>query len=233
MPLEAVWEAWLDAATGMLPARAARGLCQHAAGEIELERACNGTVWGGDAAARQSLYSIYIHAPPDFQGEQPAWLTSSSSLQGQLTLTAPAARTGWSSGSVWERSRIAAQIPTLWGDPSLAAAARALLAAAVSHPRNTRFVLLSEADVPLYDALTTHQQLLAEPRSMINACRGNGNLMEHRWSPRMETPRLTAAHWRKSSQFFMLTREHAELVVQDTEIFEMRAKWKRPQIQIF
>jgi hypothetical protein len=145
----------------------------------------------------------------------------SSYLQAHLTLSQTAARSGWDPGSLWGRSRIAAQIPTRWGDHSLAAATRALLAAAVSDPRNARFVLLSEADVPLYDPLTTHQQLLATPRSMINACRGNGNLMQHRWSPRMETPRMNMTHWRKSNQFFALTREHAQLVAEDAEIFPM------------
>lgn len=35
--------------------------------------------------------------------------------------------------------------------------------------------------------------------------------------PTMQTPHMRAEHWRKSNQFFGLTRRHAELVVADTE----------------
>lgn len=40
----------------------------------------------------------------------------------------------------------------------------------------------------------------------------------HRWTNRMETPHMKHDHWRKSSQWFGLKREHAELVMADTEI---------------
>ena len=43
------------------------------------------------------------------------------------------------------------------------------------------FVLLSESDIPLYDPLTLHQQLLAEGKSRVNACWHPGR-SEWRWS---------------------------------------------------
>jgi hypothetical protein len=146
-------------------------------------------------AATQALFRLYAHAPRSFPG--------------------------WPEGSLWEGARIPERLDTRWGDHSLSAAARALLAAALADHRNRRFVLLSESDLPLYDPLTTHQQLLAQRRSMINACPGGAELMPHRWSPRMETPRLRAEHWRKSNQWWALTREHAELVVEDDEVYPM------------
>lgn len=33
----------------------------------------------------------------------------------------------------------------------------------------------------------------------------------------VQTPHMNASHWRKSNQFFGLTRRHAELVLADTE----------------
>lgn len=35
-----------------------------------------------------------------------------------------------------------------------------------------------------------------------------------------QTPRLKKEHWRKSNQFFGLTRKHAELVAADSEVFQ-------------
>lgn len=35
----------------------------------------------------------------------------------------------------------------------------------------------------------------------------------------MQTDELKAWHWRKSSQFFVLNRRHAEVVLNDTAIF--------------
>ncbi len=40
----------------------------------------------------------------------------------------------------------------------------------------------------------------------------------HRWSDKMEGPRLKKDHWRKSGQWFALTQEHAQLVVSVTEV---------------
>lgn len=35
----------------------------------------------------------------------------------------------------------------------------------------------------------------------------------------MQTARMQRQHWRKSNQFFGLTRAHAELVAGDVEVF--------------
>jgi hypothetical protein len=35
----------------------------------------------------------------------------------------------------------------------------------------------------------------------------------------LQTKRLQKRHWRKSSQFFSLTRRHAEAVVRDREVY--------------
>lgn len=40
----------------------------------------------------------------------------------------------------------------------------------------------------------------------------------HRWIDRMANEHLSKDHWRKSSQWFALTRAHAQLVVDDTII---------------
>ena len=58
-------------------------------------------------------------------------------------------------------------------DPAAAVdASRLLLGAALGSPHNRQFLLLSEACVPLYPAQVVWQQLVAEDRSRVNACRG-------------------------------------------------------------
>ena len=63
-------------------------------------------------------------------------------------------------------------------------------------------------------------QLLGEPLSRINACNTTRGwkLAEHRWVARMAGPRLRKHHWRKSWQWFALTRAHAELALADVEV---------------
>jgi hypothetical protein len=36
----------------------------------------------------------------------------------------------------------------------------------------------------------------------------------------VQTEHLKKHHWRKSSQFFSLTRRHAELAAEDTEVWQ-------------
>ena len=50
-----------------------------------------------------------------------------------------------------------------------------LIEAALRDARNERFVLLSESCIPLYPALLVWAELLAEPRSRINACADAAN----------------------------------------------------------
>ena len=40
----------------------------------------------------------------------------------------------------------------------------------------------------------------------------------HRWTDKMETPQMRGQHWRKSSQWFGLNREHVELVMGDAMV---------------
>lgn len=48
-------------------------------------------------------------------------------------------------------------------------------------------------------------------------CSCSGFLWD-RWAPEMESAGLRQTHWRKSSMWSMLTRKHAQAVVDDTEV---------------
>ncbi|KAI3427440.1 hypothetical protein D9Q98_010355 [Chlorella vulgaris] len=193
---EAAWTRWLESAAGMLPAHTAQAaVCEEGRDYEALRRACAAEVPGSSGGSsiieRQHLFSVYVHAPPNV--------------------------TGYPSGSLWEGHLVTHRVLTSWGDISLVEAARSLLWEAYKDPLNQRFVLLSESDIPLYDPLTFHQQLTAEGKSRVNAC-AHGAMSEWRWSHEMETEHLKAIHWRKSGQFFGLTRAHAEVVLRDEEV---------------
>ncbi|EFN51060.1 hypothetical protein CHLNCDRAFT_141408 [Chlorella variabilis] len=147
----------------------------------------------GSAIQQQHLYSVYIHAPPDIQDEDLPEL-----FRGHL---------------------VSDRLLPEWGSHQLVEATRSLLWEAFKDPLNQRFVLVSESDIPLYDPLTLHQQLLAEDKSRVNLCRHSAPTDTRRWSWRMSGPALKSWHWRKSSQWFGMLRKHVEVVLEDVEVF--------------
>ena len=145
--------------------------------------------------ASQHLFSVYVHTPPN------------------VTLKA---------GSPFAGREVPARVRAAWGDHSVVEATRALLREALRDPLNQRFVLLSEADAPLYSAAATYAQLMSEPKSRINACAVPGQDRElKRFTPRMETPGALGfkkENWRKSSQWWTLNRKAADALGADEAI---------------
>ena len=71
MPLESIWQAWFQAAEGVLPFAAAQSLCRQDPSGQRLRLACDATT-RRDArtpAHSQALFNIYVHAPSGFQGK--------------------------------------------------------------------------------------------------------------------------------------------------------------------
>jgi hypothetical protein len=195
MPHEQTWKAWFDVAGYLLPRNLVLEACSQGYSSIQdVVAVCSALDRSSlnDKIDAQMLYSVYVHAPPAFQG--------------------------YHSESLWASYRISKQIPTNWGDHSITLATKALLRAAVANPLNQRFVLISESDIPLYDSLTFYMQLMSEEKSRVHACSQGGTDMPYRWSERMKTGHMNSSHWRKSSQWFALQRKHAEIIVNDDEI---------------
>ncbi|KAL4439980.1 hypothetical protein ABPG75_002981 [Micractinium tetrahymenae] len=206
---EKLWRLWMWDAAGMLPLQALPlaqdAICgPSASAEAAWQRvlvACAGAAAALEKAAKgsaatllppQLLFNIYVHAPPNYQG-----LEFQPLFQGKV---------------------LGNRLATQWGSAAIMDAERALLEAALRDPANERFVLLSDTDIPLYDPLTFYQQLMHESKSRVRACR-DGHMSIDRWKDAMATPQLKKQHWRKSNQFFGLTRKHAELVAADSKIF--------------
>ncbi|KAL5185901.1 hypothetical protein HKD37_05G011879 [Glycine soja] len=89
-----------------------------------------------------------------------------------------------------------------WGESSMIEAERVLLRHALSDPLNDRFVFLSDS--------------FADTK-------------EGRYNPKMD-PVIPVYNWRKGSQWAVLTRKHAKVVVEDETVFPMFQRYckKKP-----
>eukprot|EP00879_Flechtneria_rotunda_P017338 GHRR01018162.1.p1 GENE.GHRR01018162.1~~GHRR01018162.1.p1 ORF type:complete len:820 (+),score=269.78 GHRR01018162.1:194-2653(+) len=105
----------------------------------------------------------------------------------------------------------------------LAEAEVLLLKAALedTEANNVKFVLVSDTSIPLYRPEVIWAQLISESLSRVDACLTNKTTSLHRWRAAMATHHFGPQHWRKSSQWFALTRQHTLLAVADQHIREI------------
>lgn len=102
-----------------------------------------------------------------------------------------------------------------WGEASMLQAERILLQHALEDPLNRRFVFLSDSCIPLYDFNFTYDYIMTTPTSFVDSF---ADTKEGRYNPKMH-PAIPKENWRKGSQWVVLTRKHAEIVVKDEIIF--------------
>ena len=155
-------------------------------------------------ASRDDAYAVYVNADP----ETPPQL------------------------GVFRGRTIENPVRTTWGTHSIVKATIALVRAAIKDDeRNERFVLVSDNAVPLAPFDATACALLADPRSVINACdltkhdRDARSTVNHDHLIRLPPdfpPWLNGTVWRKSSQWWVLNRRHAVMV--STGSLSMRAR---------
>ncbi|KAL4515851.1 hypothetical protein Ndes2437A_g06570 [Nannochloris sp. 'desiccata'] len=196
---EQTWRLWFKSAVNVIPAQSmATSLCHAEGASAKLMEATAACRPGPNAnqtnniIAQQHIFSVYIHAPPSFRG--------------------------YDFESLWAGKLVRHRVKTSWGAHTLVEATRHLLWEAFRDPLNTRFLLLSESDIPLYDPLTLWQQLQSETKSRLDTCK-HQETSPWRWDPRMETANLRFHHWRKSPQWMTMTRDHVELVLADKEVY--------------
>ncbi|CAH9086868.1 unnamed protein product [Cuscuta europaea] len=147
--------------------------------------------------APRDLYNVYVHADPTYNYTLPF--------------------TGVFAGRVIPSSK-----PTRRNTPTLAAAARRLLAEALVHDRlNHMFALLSPLCIPLHSFSFTYAAVAGSDRSFIEVL-ANEPWARGRWAERGETamlPEVKFEDFRIGSQFFILTRKHAMTVVRDRRVW--------------
>ncbi|CAM0879047.1 unnamed protein product [Alopecurus aequalis] len=144
-------------------------------------------LWEKFFAGHQGLYSIYVHARPDYAGSPP----TDSLFYGRM-------------------------IPsqnTTWGTMNLVDAERRLLGNALLDLANTRFVLLSESCVPLLGFQAVYAHITASKASFVESYdRPVGRLRHVRF---FTNHGISLEQWRKGSQWFEMRRDLAIEFVAD------------------
>jgi len=142
--------------------------------------------------AQQSLFSVYVHTASNYSFPQ---------------------------DSIFAGQQIKDRVSVTWGQWSVAEAEKRLYTAALKDGRNQRFILLSESCMPLYPPHVLWAQVMSEQRSRVRACNFKQEPLP--WYVRYGFPSGFNTLWRKSSQWKMLLRQHAELVAADDTIWKI------------
>ncbi|OUZ99879.1 Glycosyl transferase [Macleaya cordata] len=155
--------------------------------------------------SKSKLFNIYIHIDPTHPYEPP--------FTGVFT------------------DRVIHSKPTERFTPSLISAARRLLSHALLHdPSNYMFALLSPTCIPLHSFNFTYKTLIQSKKSFIEILSNEPGAYD-RWvarGPEIMLPEVPFENFRVGSQFFVLTRKHARLVVKDERLW---SKFKLPCVK--
>jgi hypothetical protein len=133
--------------------------------------------------AHPSEYSIYSHPHPTYH---------------------------YPRSSFFANTEIKGRVAIQWGTLSLVAANQLLVKEALKDPDNQFFSLFSEACVPV-QPFSVWKKLLEYNKSTVRACKRKGERINaERWRKQVEIP---VSYWRKTENWFGLTRKHAEIFV--------------------
>ncbi|MEW5320362.1 MAG: hypothetical protein WDW38_011439 [Sanguina aurantia] len=165
-----------------------QGLVTWAAGRVNVGR----HIGVEQIYTSQSLFTVYVHHTPGHVHDQPSIFTGR-------------------------------EIPELvettngYGQHALIVAERALMREALKNTDNLKFLMVSHDSVPLYPPYVIWLQLMAEgDQSRVGqlpvSLTGKG------WLPEMATAHFKEEHFRTSSQWVVLSRVHAMIVVRDVHL---------------
>ncbi|CAL4947984.1 unnamed protein product [Urochloa decumbens] len=142
----------------------------------------------------EGRFSVYVHSAPGFQLDRTT--TGSPYFYGR---------------------QLARSVKVVWGEATMVEAERMLFAAALQDPANQRFVLLSDSCVPLYNFSYIYTYLMDSPKSFVDSF---VDKTEKRYNQNM-SPAIPKDKWRKGSQWVVLIRKHAEVVVSDKNVLQV------------
>ncbi|KAG0553788.1 hypothetical protein KC19_12G039100 [Ceratodon purpureus] len=156
-----------------------------------------GPLWERYFKGHGDLYSIYIHAHPNYMPNFPP-------------------------DSAFYRRNIPSK-EVFWGKLSVFAAERRLLANALLDPANERFVLLSESCIPITPLPVAYKYFTEAQHSFVEAyfLAGKGGMGRYtRIKDRRKLkPEIMPMQWRKGSQWFEMSRALALMVVSDRKYY--------------
>ncbi|KAK1585716.1 hypothetical protein QYE76_037747 [Lolium multiflorum] len=144
-------------------------------------------LWDKFFEGHDELYSIYVHASPDYAGSPPA----ESPFYGRMI---PSQR-------------------TMWGNINLLDAERRLLGNALLDLSNAHFALFSESCIPLIDLPTAHAYITGAGTNFVDSVDRRDSRVRHR--PYFAEHNISLAQWRKGDQWFVMDREFALEVISD------------------
>ncbi|CAH9142682.1 unnamed protein product [Cuscuta epithymum] len=159
-------------------------------------------LWERFFKGHDGLYSIYIHSQPSFNG------------------------IAHGEGPMFHGRRIPSKTVE-WGEFNMIEAERRLMANALLDFSNQRFVLLSEACIPLFNFSTVYSYLMRSTKSFIEAYDLPGPVGRGRYNKLME-PDITLDQWLKGSQWFQVHRDIAVELVADTKYFALFRDYCQP-----
>ncbi|GJN35913.1 hypothetical protein PR202_gb24728 [Eleusine coracana subsp. coracana] len=160
---------------------------------------------------KEGRFSIYVHSRPGF------------------VLTRATTRSHF-----FYNRQVNNSVQVDWGEASMILAERVLLSHALKNPLNERFVFVSDSCVPLYNFNYTYDYIMSSSTSFVDsltvcfcfvilayiivklcyAIHSFADTKAGRYNPRMD-PIIPIENWRKGSQWAVLIRKHAEVVVND------------------
>ncbi|KAK4409937.1 Glycosyltransferase BC10 [Sesamum angolense] len=144
--------------------------------------------------ADEDRFSVYVHSRPGF------------------LLTTTTTRSTY-----FLNRQINDSVQVDWGEASMIQAERILLQNALMEHLNERFLFLSDSCIPLYNFSYTYDYIMSASTSFVDSF---ADTKEGRYNPKMHLV-IPVENWRKGSQWVVLTRKHAEIVVQDDTVYPM------------
>ncbi|XP_076918322.1 glycosyltransferase BC10-like [Bidens hawaiensis] len=152
-------------------------------------------LWEGFLKGYNRLFTIYVH------GSNRSW-----------NVTEP-------EGSVFHGRRVPSK-GVEWGKVNMIEAERRLLANALLDYSNQRFVLLSEACIPLFNFSMVYSYLINSKYNFVESYDLAGPVGRDRYSKKM-APVVDIKEWRKGSQWFEMDRDLAVEVIADKKYFSV------------
>ncbi|KAF4381595.1 glycosyltransferase BC10 isoform X2 [Cannabis sativa] len=149
-------------------------------------------VWDDFFQGGENKFSVYVHSRPGFLFNK-ATTRSAYFLNRQVNDS----------------------IQVDWGEATMIEAERILLKHALKDTDNKRFVFLSDSCIPLHNFSYIYDYIMSTSTSFVDSF---ADTKEGRYNPKMD-PVIPVHNWRKGSQWVVLTRKHAEVVVKDDVVF--------------
>ncbi|PKA55159.1 hypothetical protein AXF42_Ash003796 [Apostasia shenzhenica] len=157
-------------------------------------------VWDAFFQKQEGRFSVYVHSRPGF-------------LFNHATTKSP----------YFYGRQVNNSVQVDWGEASMIQAERILLQNALKDASNARFLFVSDSCVPLYNFSYIYDYIMSSSTSFVDSF---ADTKEGRYNPKMH-PIIPMHNWRKGSQWVVLLKKHAEVVVNDDKVFPEFQKYCR------